>query len=176
MRKNIRMKQTVAAAMAVLVATSTFSMPVAANEVANVRAIVTNVNVTEGAVLEDGVYSIPVKMWHATKDQASSGNGALQQTAKLIIKNGEAQLVVTYLPMISMGKTTYVSELNYLTDMVFAEDGSIASFNTVASTVLSTYDTVDEYNAADSKDPTVAGKAYPKDQLIPVELGQEEVY
>lgn len=176
MRKNIRMKQTIAAAMAVLVTASTFSIPVSANAVTNVRTTVSSVNYTSGAVLEDGIYSIPVKMWHATKDQASSGNGALQQTARLIVQGGKAQLVVTYLPMISMGKTTYVSELNYLTDMVFAADGSIESFNTVPSTVLSTYDVVDEYNAADSKDPTVAGKLYPKDQMIPVELGTEEVY
>ena len=63
-----------ALALAFTVATSAFAVPVSAS---------TDVEITDGVVsevvedvqLEDGVYSIPVKMWHATKDQASSGNG-----------------------------------------------------------------------------------------------------
>lgn len=39
--------------------------------------------------LPDGVYEVPFKLWHATKDQASMGNGFLDQTAKVTIDNGK---------------------------------------------------------------------------------------
>lgn len=170
-KKNLKMKQAMALALTLVVTSSVFSTPVLANTVTDI----TTQMVTKGVQLEDGVYSIPVKMWHVTKDQASSGNGALSQTATIIVKDGKANLVVTYLPMTTMGKTTYVSELNYLTDMKYSESGTLDSYKENPTTVLSTYNTVDEYNAEDSKDPTVAGKAYPKDQMLPITIGENEI-
>ena len=174
-KKNLKVKRLMALALAFTVATSAFAVPVSAS---------TDVEITDGVVsevvedvqLEDGVYSIPVKMWHATKDQASSGNGALSQTATIIVKDGKANLLVTYLPMNMRGTTTYVSELNYLTDMKYKEDGTLESYTEHPATVLSTYSAVDQYNAESSADPTVAGKAYPKDQMIPITVGEDEIF
>lgn len=171
-KRSIKLKQAMALALALVVTTSTFSTPVAASTVKTA----VSTTATTGVQLEDGVYSIPVKMWHVSKDQASSGNGALSQTATIVVKGGKANLVVTYLPMTTMGKTTYVSELNYLTDMKYDSSGTLESYTEVPSTVLSTYSTVDEYNATDSQDPTVAGKAYPKEQMIPITLGEDEIF
>lgn len=39
--------------------------------------------------LPDGVYEVPFKLWHATKDQASMGNNFMDQTAKVTIDNGK---------------------------------------------------------------------------------------
>lgn len=39
--------------------------------------------------LSDGVYEVPVKLWHATKDQASMGNSMVNQTATVTIQNGK---------------------------------------------------------------------------------------
>ena len=171
-KRNLKCKQLMALALAFVVATSTVSTPVAASAVKTT----VSTQATTSVQLEDGVYSIPVKMWHASKDQASSGNGALSQTATIVVKDGKANLVVTYLPMTTMGKTTYVSELNTLTDIKYDSAGAIESYTEVPSTVLSTYSAVDEYNASTSADPTVKGKAYPKDQMIPITVGEEEIF
>lgn len=39
--------------------------------------------------LSDGVYEVPVSLWHAKKDEASMGNFAVNQTAKVTIDNGK---------------------------------------------------------------------------------------
>src|SRR5699024_8465323 len=129
--RNLKCKQLMALALAFVVATSTVSTPVAASAVKTT----VSTQATTSVQLEDGVYSIPVKMWHASKDQASSGNGALSQTATIVVKDGKANLVVTYLPMTTMGKTTYVSELNTLTDIKYDSAGAIESYTEVPSTI-----------------------------------------
>ncbi|GEM_PF-3415624 len=103
---------------------------------------------------KDGTYSIPVKLWHAQKDQASMGNAALTQTAKLVIKDGEGTLYITFKAMTYLGKKGYLAELN-------------------PSTVISTYNVVDQFNSDKSTDDRVRGIKYPKLLAVPVIPGEE---
>lgn len=43
---------------------------------------------------EDGVYEVPVEMWHAEKDKTSMGDKYLVHTGLLTVKNGEKTLTV----------------------------------------------------------------------------------
>ena len=38
--------------------------------------------------LKDGIYEVPVWLWHATKDQASMAAQSLNSTARIVVKNG----------------------------------------------------------------------------------------
>ena len=42
--------------------------------------------------LEDGLYSLPVSLWHESEDKPSMGNGALDEKAELLVKGGRATL------------------------------------------------------------------------------------
>ena len=42
--------------------------------------------------LEDGLYSLPVSLWHESEDKPSMGNGALDEKAELLVKDGRATL------------------------------------------------------------------------------------
>ncbi len=104
--------------------------------------------------LEDGTYSIPVKLWHASKNQASMGNAALSQSGKLVIKNGEGTLYITFQKMNYAGQSGYLSELN-------------------PSAVISTYSVVDRFNSETSTDERCRGQKYPKRLAVPVVPGEE---
>ena len=38
--------------------------------------------------LKDGIYEVPIWLWHATKDQASMAAQSLNSTARIVVKNG----------------------------------------------------------------------------------------
>lgn len=42
--------------------------------------------------LEDGLYSLPVSLWHESEDKPSMGNGALDEKAEILVKDGRATL------------------------------------------------------------------------------------
>lgn len=42
--------------------------------------------------LEDGLYSLPVSLWHESEDKPSMGNGALDEKAELLVKDEKATL------------------------------------------------------------------------------------
>lgn len=107
-----------------------------------------------GGTLKNGTYSIPVSLWHAAKDQVSLGNASLVQSARLVIKDGSGTLYITFQPMTYLGLTGYLSEL-------------------IPSTVISTYDTVDQYNGESSTDARVKGTKYPKSLAVQVVPGAE---
>jgi glucan-binding YG repeat protein len=104
--------------------------------------------------LKDGTYSIPIKLWHANKDQVSMGNAALVQTAKLVIDKGSGTLYLTFQSMNYLGQTGYLSELS-------------------PSTVISTYRVVDQFNSETSTDDRVRGRKYPKMLAVSVVPGEE---
>lgn len=125
--------------------------------------------------LADGTYTIPVSLWHATSDMASMGNGGLEQTAKLVVENGEGTLHLTFkaLTVAAMNMTGYLSQLDLLKNIVFNQYNYPESYDLIPATVVSTYDVVDAFNAPDSTDPNCAGKMYPKEITVPVVPGQE---
>lgn len=104
--------------------------------------------------LRNGTYNIPVSLWHALKDQASMGNAALVQSAKLVVNNGTGTVYVTFQPMTYLGQTGYLSEL-------------------MPSTVVTTYDVTDQFNGETSTDARVKGTKYPRTLAIPVIPGEE---
>jgi uncharacterized protein YjdB len=107
-----------------------------------------------GGTLKNGTYVIPISLWHAAKDQVSLGNAALVQSAKLVINNGTGALYITFQPMTYLGLTGYLSELT-------------------PSTVISTYDVVDQYNGDSSTDLRVKGTKYPRSLAVAVVPGSE---
>lgn len=55
--------------------------------------------------LEDGTYEIPVALWHATSDKASMAASSLEETAKLVVKDGKLTVYIYTKPM-SFGAIT----------------------------------------------------------------------
>ncbi len=125
------------------------------------------------AKIEDGTYQVQVDLWNAAADKASMGNAALNHEAVLTVKDGAGTLKVEFKGMTFSGLTGYLSQLDLLTDIRFNEVNYPETYNTVPATVISTHDFVDEYNSADSTDINCAGKPYPKELSVPVELGTE---
>lgn len=125
------------------------------------------------AILEDGTYSIPVSLWHATNNVASAGNEALYQTGKLIIKDGMATLNLHLKEMSLYGMSGYLMQLNLLQNITLNEKNYPISYELLNSTTISTYSITDEYNGPDSTDNISAGKLYPKAVSVPVTVGTE---
>lgn len=121
----------------------------------------------------DGTYQVQVELWHASMNQASMGNAALSQVGVLTVKDGKATLKVEFKAMNFAGLTGYLSELDVLTDIQFNESSYPEKYNKAAAKVISSYDVVDEYNSKESKDLRIAGKKYPKELSLSVELGEE---
>lgn len=55
--------------------------------------------------LEDGTYRIPVALWNATSDKASMASSSLEETAKLVVKDGKMTVYIYTKPM-SFGAIT----------------------------------------------------------------------
>lgn len=80
-------------------------------------AIAALVGVKEG--LEDGVYEVPVALWHATEDRASMVAASLNNTARIVVKDGvETMYIYTqagtmgYIPgfqIATQARSAYVS-------------------------------------------------------------------
>ncbi|MBA4686539.1 MAG: DUF454 family protein [Candidatus Galacturonibacter soehngenii] len=132
--------------------------------------------VKASAILEDGNYSIPISLWHATNDVASAGNEALYQTGKLIVKEGQATLNVHLKGMSIYGMSGYLMQLNLLQDITFNEKSYPIRYELLNSTLISTYSLIDEYNGPNSTDNVSAGKPYPKVVSVPVTLGTEYIW
>lgn len=128
------------------------------------------------AILEDGIYSIPISLWHATNNAASMGNGALDQSGKLVIKDGAATLYMHLVSFSYYGLTGSLMELDLLQDISYNQSNYPMEYNLLNGTVISTYATVDEYNAADSTDVICAGKLYPKVVSIPITVNTEYMW
>jgi hypothetical protein len=137
------------------------------------QEVLNEINAGEPGTIEDGEYTLPVSLWHASSDQASMGNNALEQTAKLGVEDGQGTLQLTFKPLEFMGLTGYLSQLDLLSNIEFNENNYPVNYNLLPATVLSTYDVVDQFNHPDSTDPNCAGKPYPKEVTVPVTPGQE---
>jgi heme-binding NEAT domain protein/putative cell wall-binding protein/Leucine-rich repeat (LRR) protein len=123
--------------------------------------------------IEDGEYTLPVRLWHAVDNQPSMGNNALEQTASLVVAEGQGALYLTFKSLTFMEQEGYLSQLDLLDNIVFNENNYPTAYDLIPATVLSTYDVVDQFNHPDSTDPNCAGRAYPKEITAPVTLNQE---
>lgn len=61
--------------------------------------------------LEDGVYEIPVALWHATQDKASMAAASFNGTARIVVKNGEITVYVYTQPMTFGAITASLQEM-----------------------------------------------------------------
>lgn len=123
--------------------------------------------------LADGRYQIAVKLYHATKEEVSVGNGAVKEKGMLIVKNGKATLHLEMQAMNISGMTGYLSELNTLAQVEFNAYQFPSKYVKVPAKVLSVHDVVDNYNDSLSTDENCKGVKYPKKLSIPVVLQQE---
>lgn len=63
------------------------------------------------ASIANGNYTVPVALWHETKNQASMGNKAMKQTAKVKVNNGKITMTI-YTKGMTYGNTTaYLQEM-----------------------------------------------------------------
>ena len=123
--------------------------------------------------IPNGNYTIPVSLWHASSNQASMGNAALEQTAKLTVADGQGALQLTFKSLFYLNQEGYLSQLDLLDNVVFNEYNYPVEYDLIPAAVVSTYDVVDNFNKPDGTDPKVAGKPYPKELSVPVALNQE---
>lgn len=56
--------------------------------------LTSNVFAASGAPSADGIYEVPIQLWHASKDKESMGNKYVVQTARLAVKNGKKTITV----------------------------------------------------------------------------------
>ena len=104
------------------------------------------------------------------------GNASLIQKAKLVVKNGKAQLYFGFKKMTFSGKEGYLLSISTLSDIQYNENNYPVSYDKTPATVLSRYDVVDEYNKEDSQDTICAGKKYPKEMTIPTDPEQTLIW
>lgn len=122
-----------------------------------------------GVTAQDGTYTLPVSLWNASIDQASMGNDALMQTAKLVVENGKATLYLKFSQMTFSGMDGYLSAFDLLEDITYNRFNYPEQYRLVQGTTISEYDTVDAFNGPDSTDVNCAGKRYPKVIAVPIE-------
>lgn len=130
----------------------------------------------EQVVMEDGVYTIPVALWNASKDQISMGNASVEQTAKLVVSGGKGTLYIKFQQMTFSGMNGYLSHLNLLENIILNGSQYPTDYTLVPSTVVSTFAVVDQYNSSTSTDSTCAGVLYPKVVCIPLTLGDDLIW
>lgn len=56
--------------------------------------LTSNIFAASGAPSADGIYEVPIQLWHASKDKESMGNKYVVQTARLAVKNGKKTITV----------------------------------------------------------------------------------
>lgn len=126
--------------------------------------------------ITDGSYSISVALWNASADQTSMGNNALQQTGKLVVKDGKAELYLKFMQMTFSGMTGYLSSIDLLEDITFNEFHYPEKYKLIPGTVHSYYNEVDAFNGPDSTDIHCAGKKYPKVVSVLVSLEEKNIW
>ncbi len=132
--------------------------------------------VKAGTVWNDGTYAIPVSFWNATSNAASMGNGALEQSGKLVVKDNEAILYLHLKSLSYADMSGYLMQLDLLQNITLNTNQYPTRYELLNGTVVSTYDITDVYNAVDSTDAICAGKAYPKVVSVPVTLDQAYIW
>ena len=155
------------------------------NEDASVNEIETAMNELQAAidglrVLADGTYTVPIALWHSSKDEESMGNAALVPNGKLVVEDGKGTLSFSFEKMSFAGLEGYLSSFCLLDNITLNENGYPVQYDKIPATVLEEYDVVDEFNKADSSDANCAGKKYPKQLQISIDTKEElfwaEVY
>lgn len=127
-------------------------------------------------VLEDGTYIVPVTLWKANENAESMGNASLIQRAKVVVEDGEATLYFSFTKMKYAGKEGYLSDLSILTNITFDEYNRPSVYDKQSVEAVTVYDVVDEYNAESSPDENCAGKKYPKQMRLPVNLEENRIW
>lgn len=123
--------------------------------------------------LADGRYSVSIRLWHATNNEASMGDAGIAKSGILTVKDGKARIEFELIPMNVNGIIGYLSQFNVMEDIKYNNYLYPESYTKVPATALSTYDIVDDYNSSTSKDDNCRGVAYPKKISMPVTVGQE---
>lgn len=126
--------------------------------------------------IADGAYLVPITLLKANEDTESMGNGALNQTGKLVVKEGKANLYFSFTKMKFSGMEGYLSSLETLNNIEFNEYNYPTKYDKTAVDVLTTYDVVDDFNKADSTDENCAGKKYPKQMVLSVDTNENLIW
>lgn len=149
---------------------STLSVP-------EIQGATTAVAIEKGVTQEyvDGTYEIPAYMYKENTDSLSHANGVLDG-AKLTIKDGKGTLHVRFKPLFMMGENHYMSQMYKLTNITFSENGLPTTYDIEETSVVEEYDVVDRFNAPDSEFPATAGKMYPREIAMDVNLGEEATW
>lgn len=127
-------------------------------------------------VLEDGTYIVPINLWKSNENSESMGNAALVQKAKVVVRDGEAVVYFSFTKMKYAGKEGYLSDLSVLSNITFNENNLPSVYDKTSAEAVSVYDVVDEYNRDDSSDKNCAGKKYPKQMKLPVNLEENLIW
>lgn len=135
------------------------------------QAALDDLVVMEKPPLEDGLYTVDVKLRHASTEQDSMGNAALVQTAALEVTGGQGMLTMSFQSMTFAGLNGYLAEFNRMENIVFNQYNYPVEYDKVPATVLDSFEVEDSYNHPQTgTDERIRGKAYPKELAIPVDL------
>ena len=63
------------------------------------------------AGIANGKYTVPVALWHETKNQASMDNKGMKQTAKVSVNNGKMTMTIYTKPMTYGNTTAYLYQM-----------------------------------------------------------------
>ena len=119
----------------------------------------------QDGVIFDGTYEIKGQLKHATSDQASMGNEAIQQPMTLVAEDGQLTLRFHSVPLTAgSGKMKFTGYLGFLTYFPDYTGTSVPSKEKgVRVTEESYYDTYDAYNDPKTgTDKQMKGKKYPE--------------
>lgn len=61
--------------------------------------------------LKDGLYELPVALWHATKDQESMAASSVNKTARILVKDGKITVYIYTMPMTFGSITASLQEM-----------------------------------------------------------------
>ena len=61
--------------------------------------------------LKDGLYELPVALWHATKDQKSMAASSVNETARILVKEGNITVYIYTMPMTFGSITASLQEM-----------------------------------------------------------------
>ena len=124
----------------------------------------------------DGIYTVPVTLWNASKDEPSMGNNAMMQTGKLVVEDGKGELYLRFTQLTFSGMTGYLSALDLLKDISYNQYHYPETYTLIPATIRSEYDVTDAFNGPQSTDINCAGKMYPKVLSVPVSLEKENIW
>ena len=120
----------------------------------------------QGLILKDGTYTVPVRIYQASKNTTSMLNTGLNQSATVVVKNGQIVMGLSFHAVAHYGFTGYVSSIATLSNITWNDKQLPSTYTSTPATVLSTHDVVDEYNKPDSIIQETAGTKYPKDVKV----------